>query len=135
MPTISLKDTVTIQVNGASVSVTNPIPVTLANGPSGVAAVSGTFTSTENSSTFTPIPGREFNVSVYGTFGATVQLKRSLDGGTTWLAITANGTTLYSWSGGTSVEYSETAEEPQYGALYRLQCTWTSGTVNYRISQ
>lgn len=135
MPTISLKDTVTIQVNGASVSVTNPIPVTLANGASGKDPVSGTFTSTTASANFTPIAGREFNISVWGTFGATVQLKRSFDGGVTWLALTAAGTTLYSWTGGTSVSYSEIAEEPQYNVLYQLQCTWTSGTVNYSISQ
>lgn len=74
-----------------------------------------------------------FNVSLWGTFVATVQLERSFDGGTTWLP-TAEDTT------GAAAAYSApvslVADEPEHQVLHRLNCTaWTSGTVNYRLSQ
>lgn len=99
---------------------------------SGVTAVSGTFVATGQSATFIPIAGRAFNISLWGTFVATVQLERSFDGGTTWLPLTAAGTQLYVWT----APASELAQDDEYGVRYRLNCTaYTSGTVNYRISQ
>ena len=100
--------------------------------PSGRAPVTGTFTATGQSSSFTPVCGRSFNVSLWGTFSGGAQLERSFDGGTTWLPITAAGTQLYKWTG----PASEVVDEAEYGVLYRLNCTaYTSGTINYRISQ
>lgn len=94
--------------------------------------VAGTFVATGTSSSFAPLPGRSFNVSLWGTFVGSVTLKRSFDGGTTWLPITALGSALYSWSG----PVSEQTQEDESGVLYRLECTaYTSGTVNYRVSQ
>lgn len=99
--------------------------------PSGRAPVAGTFGATGQSAAFSPICGRMFNVSVWGTFVGSVQLERSFNG-STWLPITAAGVQLYAWS----APASEPAEEPEYGVLYRLNCTaYTSGTVNYRVSQ
>lgn len=100
--------------------------------PSAKTAITGTFAATGQSASFTPIAGREFNVTLRGTFVATVQLERSFDAGANWSPITAAGTQLYLWT----APASETAEEPQYGVLYRLNDTaYTSGTVTYRISQ
>lgn len=102
------------------------------------ARVTGSFTGTGQSGTFMtqrltsnqePWPG---NVSLWGTFVGTVQLERSFDQGTTWLPITAGGTQIYVWT----APASETFEEPEGGVYYRLNCTaYTSGTINYRISQ
>ena len=74
----------------------------------------------------------KFNVSLWGTFVATAQLERSFDGGTTWLPCTDNSGTVQTWSAAMTI----VAEEPESGVLYRLNCTaYTSGTVNYRVSQ
>ncbi|MEY3774316.1 MAG: hypothetical protein RLZZ129_1096, partial [Verrucomicrobiota bacterium] len=48
----------------------------------------GTFTGTGRSAAFIPKQGSAFNVSVWGTFSATVQMQRSFDNGTTWLPLT-----------------------------------------------
>lgn len=111
----------------------NPItPAKDMTSASGLAPVTGSFSATGPSVAFSPIASRAFNVSLWGTFSATIQLERSFDGGTTWLPITAAGTQLYLWT----APASEVAEEYEYGVQYRVRCTfYTSGTVNYRISQ
>ncbi|WP_426043709.1 hypothetical protein [Caulobacter sp. DWR3-1-2] len=107
---------------------------------SGVAPVTGAFTATGNGAVFTPAAGRPFNLTVYATGGtapgsalnATVYLARSIDGGTTYLPITATGAQLFSF---TTVA-NESLYETQTGVTYRLICTlYTSGTVNYRFAQ
>jgi len=75
----------------------------------------------------------DFNVSLWGTFTATVQVERSFDGGVTFLAVSKD-------TGGGAASYtapcSVICDEPEKGVLYRLSCTaYTSGTVNYRISR
>ena len=101
-------------------------------GASGVTPVTGTFTATGQSASFDPLAGRKFNITLWGTFSATVQLERSFDGGTTWQYLTSGGTQTYKW---TAIA-SEQNQEDEYIAIYRLNCTaFTSGTVNYRISQ
>lgn len=90
----------------------------------------GTFTSTTNSASFSPVAGKPFNITLTGTFSATVQLKRSFDNGSTWSALTVESTTLCSWTGNISTSWVET----EANVLYRLECTYSSGTVTYRIS-
>jgi hypothetical protein len=93
--------------------------------------LAGTFTGATNSAAAT-IYG-SFNVSLWGTFGATVQLQRTFDGGVTWLPVSADvaGDALV-WGAPFSGTWTEV--EKQVG--YRLVCTaYVSGTVNYRISQ
>jgi len=98
---------------------------------SGKTAVTGTCTSTTNSSAFTPIPNRGINVTLSGTFVANEVLQRSFDGGTTWFPITIGGQSILY-----NTPVSELAwSEPESGVQIRLACTWTSGTVTYRISQ
>lgn len=101
-----------------------------------VAPITGTFTGTGSSGSAIPERGATangaapFNVSLWGTFSATVQLERSFDGAL-WLPITARGSPI-----SFTAPCTEVFEEPEDGVLYRLTCTaYTSGTVNYRISQ
>ena len=99
---------------------------------SGQVPVSGALTATAQTTAFSPLAGRGFNISLWGTFTATIQLERSFDAGTTWLPITAAGTQLYRWS----APASESASDDETGVRYRLDCTYfSSGTINYRISQ
>ena len=91
------------------------------------AAISAANTWTEPLNVRGPVKGSAgFNVSVWGTFIATVTLQRSFDGGTTWLEVN-------SWTA--PVEARD--EEPE-GALYRIGVDagdYTSGTVNVRLGQ
>jgi hypothetical protein len=98
-------------------------------GATSVSVVSGTFTSSTQSSTFNPLAGRGFNLSLWGTFVASIVLERRLDG-TNWLPCTSMGSTV-TFTGACT----EVCLEPKAGVDYRLNCTWTSGTVNYRLEQ
>lgn len=70
------------------------------------------------------------NISLWGTFVATVQVERSFDNGTTWLPLTALGSSIPF-----TAPASEVFDEGETGVQYRLNCTsYTSGTVNYRLS-
>ncbi|MCP4640738.1 MAG: hypothetical protein GY851_09910 [bacterium] len=69
-----------------------------------------------------------FNVSVSGTFTATVTVQRSFDSGSTWLDMP----TAY-----TSATQA-TLTEPERDVLYRIGVKaggYTSGTANVRLSQ
>ena len=100
------------------------------------APLTGSLTSATQSGTYSPeglgpVPA-ELNVSIWGTFSASVRLERSFDGGTTWLPLTAAGYSMYAWT----APASETLEEVEANVLYRFDCTaYTSGTINYRLSQ
>lgn len=99
--------------------------------------LTGTFTATGQSASFQPDgiddrAGIQFNVSLWGTFVGTVQLERSFDNGTTWLPITSAGAAAFKYT----APASESVSEPEADTLYRLNCTaYTSGTVNYRLSE
>ena len=68
-------------------------------------------------------------------FSATIQIERSFDGGKTWIVASSDRIgTIAQFTTGTPV--SITFGEPEKNVLYRLNCiAYTSGTVNYRISQ
>jgi hypothetical protein len=98
--------------------------------------------------TFTPTgnivsTGTDAKVVITGaaiTFDATVQLERSFDGGKTWvicnLGAPAQTPVIAQWTGATVAPVSITFGEPEKNVYYRLNCTaYTSGTINYRISQ
>jgi hypothetical protein len=73
----------------------------------------------------------QFNISVQGTFVATYQIVRSIDGGITWGSITSLGTP-YSFTG----PLNETFSEIQNGALYAISVTsYTSGTLLWVMGQ
>lgn len=146
-----LGGTLTVQLSGSSVTISGPVTVSNeveikndAGSPvptnntgaglsaSGKTAVAGSFTGATSSGAFTPLAGRPFNISLWGTFSATVVLERSFDAGSTWLPLTAGDIALFTWS----APASEVNEEAEVGVQYRLRCSaFTSGTVNYRVSQ
>lgn len=94
--------------------------------------IRGAFTATGNSENFRRDPGRgAFNMSLWGTFVGTVIPERSFDGGDTFLPLTALGSSI-----SFTAPCTEIFEEPEAGVLYRLRCSaYTSGTINYRLSQ
>jgi hypothetical protein len=105
-----------------------------------MANVTGSFTATGQSASFTPrVATRDtqsgnFSVWLSGTAVASVQLEASFDNGTTWCQIYAGGSQLYVWSYN-SVNLKEAVEECEQGVIYRLNCTaYTSGTLAYRLS-
>lgn len=101
--------------------------------PANVTNIASAFTGTGQSGSFRPAAGRPFNVSVWGTFVGTVELERSFDAGSTWLDCSRDsaGTTA-----SFTAPFSVVVEEPEVGVIYRLNCSaYTSGTINYRISQ
>jgi hypothetical protein len=91
----------------------------------------GTFTAT-GGGTAVPIARRgDLNISLWGTFTATVTLERSYDG-STWLPLTYLDGVALSWTAPMSTAFTVS----DAGASYRFNCTaFTSGTVNWRISQ
>ncbi len=94
--------------------------------------VSGSLSAGGLTPSFLPLAGRAFNISLWGSFVASVELRRSFDKGATWLPITASGVQLYAWT----APASESAQEDEVGVLYCLDCTsFVSGLVNYRVSQ
>lgn len=67
-----------------------------------------------------------FNLSIWGTFAATVHLQRSFNGGATWLDVATY-----------TAPVEDVGNEP-VGALYRAGVKtggFTSGTVNVRLGQ
>lgn len=92
--------------------------------------VSGTFTGTANG-TSAQFLG-QFNVSMWGTYSATVILERSFDGGTTFLPLPTDTIgTANAYTAPTTL----VVNEPEPGAIYRLRCSvYASGTVNYRLA-
>lgn len=111
-----------------------PLVITTSNPASGQSPVTGTFTASGQTSTsFTPIAGRPFNVTISGTFvtGST-QLQRSFDNGTTWFNLTSGGSGIMLFTAGASEQYTES----ETGVRYRLRCNaLVSGSIVYRISQ
>jgi hypothetical protein len=97
----------------------------------GIGRVEGSFTASGQSAGM--VAGRAVNLTLSGTFVATVTLERSFDGGTTWHPVfTSDGLVARQFTAPISL----TAYEPEEGVLYRLNCnSYTSGTVTYRMSR
>ncbi len=94
--------------------------------------ITGSFPGTGVSASSAFFPGG-INIVITGTFTATVKVRRSFDGGITWVFLDSdlNGTDLTFTAPGNVI-----AEEVESAALWSLECTaFTSGTINYRVSQ
>lgn len=105
-------------------------PASLTHGPNlfaqfAVGAAAITVGGADNNATFT---------DAAATWGGTVQLERSFDGGKTFLCCNIGGSgILAQYASLSSVQL--TFGEPEKEVLYRLNCTvYSSGTINYRIS-
>lgn len=99
-------------------------------------SVTGSFTATGQSAALL-VKGiddrREIpvNMSLRGTFVGSVAVERKFDGDANWYPLTALGSTI-AFTG----PCSEIFYEAEAGMTYRLNCTaFTSGTINYRLSQ
>ncbi len=91
--------------------------------------ISGTFTGTGAGTSIT-IKG-DFNVSLFGTFVATVILERSFDG-VSWFPATLIDGSPISLTDAASIEWTET----EGGVDYRLSCIeYSSGAINWRVRQ
>lgn len=92
--------------------------------------LSGSFTATGGGASAALLGN--LTASLWGTFVGTVQLQRSFDGGTTWIACTDEAGAALALSAPGQMVQAET--EP--GVLYRLNCTaYTSGTIAWQIAQ
>lgn len=92
--------------------------------------ISGTFVGTGNSTSAQFLGA--FNVTLSGTYVATVILERSFDGGTTFMPVSTDtiGTTNAYTAPMTLV-----VNENEPGTFYRLRCSsYGSGTVTYRLA-
>jgi hypothetical protein len=98
------------------------------------APVSGTFTAnSQRSASFRPMAGVPFNYDLNGTWVGTVQLERSFDGGVTWNAVSKDVSGAAT-SHTTVMSFNRV--ETEGGVLYSWHVTaFTSGTINYRLSQ
>ncbi len=84
--------------------------------------LSHTVTSTGASQSF-EIFKSPYNLSIYGTFSATINLERSFDEGATWQVVRVF-----------TIASERIGDEPEPGTLYRFNCTsYTSGTANCRL--
>lgn len=93
----------------------------------------GSFSGTGNGNGCTPTTGN-FNVAISGTFVGTVQLQKNFDNGTWgWTPVSQNATgAAASYTAPVAMQMTEFEQ----GVSYRWVCTaYTSGTINYRISQ
>lgn len=96
--------------------------------------LTGNFTATGESE-WVALRG-DFNMNLMGGEG-TVQLERSFNGGAGSFTVSKNTDgDPASYVLTANQEISLSGNEPESGVLYRLACTaYTSGTINYRISQ
>lgn len=84
--------------------------------------LSHTVTSAGESSSFEVFKS-PYNLSISGTFEATINLERSFDEGATWLVVKVF-----------TLPAEKIGDEPEPGSLYRFNCTsYTSGTANCRL--
>lgn len=78
------------------------------------------------------MPPGDFNMQLSGTFVATVVVECSLDGGTTAVPVCdeSGAPVLYSTPG------NRVGQSVESDTLVRVRvATWTSGTVNWRVSR
>ena len=91
----------------------------------GTETITETFTSAVNGSEESYISQKRYNVTIGGTFVATIQLQRSFDRGTTWSTVKE-----------VTAAYDGVGIEPEPGVLYRFACTaFTSGSAVCRLGQ
>jgi len=91
--------------------------------------ISDSFTGVANGANFKPTTRRgqsettEFNISISGTFVATIELQRSLDDGVTFALVKSY-----------SAPIEELGREPETKPVYRFACTaFTSGQADTRL--
>ena len=127
-----------LQVGGADVAAGNALPARItgtAYQPSGVAPVAGSLAAAGASAAITPIAGRQAYLTLSGGTSLTGAVQWSLDGGTSWAAITVEGMPLGMIAyAGTPIAVPLPICQ-QAGVLMRLMASAIVGTVAYQLSQ
>ena len=113
------------------VSAANPIPIQ--EQPfSAAPALTGTLSTSGQAGPWQPRAGRAVVLTLTGTWTGTVKLLRSIDGGTTKIPLTANGSAYGVFAGNVC---EPVWEESEAAAVLYLDATLTSGTLAYRMGQ
>ena len=116
-----------------AVTPASPLPVATTVIAATSTPLTGSSGTTGAAGPFVPQLGRAIRVVLSGSWTGTVQLLRSIDGGTTRLPITyPDGSARGSWS--TNIN-SRVVEESEAGATYYLAITLSDGTLSYRIAK
>ena len=115
-----------------AVDPTHPLPTAETLTASGVTPLTGTTAASTLIGPFTPRLGRAINLTLTGSWSGSVQLQRSIDGGTTRQPVTAGG---QPWATFTANCNEPIAEETEAGATYYLSVTLAGGTLGYRVAQ
>jgi hypothetical protein len=111
----------------------NPLPTHAWLGVADSTPIAGSTSMSGLLGPFTPELGRLIWVTLSGSWSGTVQLLRSVDGGTTRLPVTyGDGTVKGTYSGNMN---AAVAEETVAGAVWYLDVTLGSGTLNFRLEQ
>lgn len=79
-----------------------------------------------------------FNLAMWGTFTGTILVEKTYDGGTTWVPVAQDvaGTPASYSLALTASGINLTLCEIETQVAWRIRCTaYTSGTLNYRLSQ
>jgi hypothetical protein len=123
--------------NARQVSATSPLPVTLSAAATGSGTtppppLAGTTSATTTLGPFTPVADKPMILTLTGTWAGSVQLLRSIDGGTTRLPLSLAGTP---WGIYTGPVCEPVWEETEAGARFYLKFAPTSGAVTYRLAQ
>lgn len=119
--------------DGVIVAAASPLPVTVAEPePVSSTPLAGSTSSTTVLGPFEPVAGRAIWLSLSGTWTGTVRVKRSVDGGTTKLPLTAGGEP---WGSFTANACEPVGYDGETGAAYYLDATLASGTLTYRLAQ
>lgn len=113
------------------VEVGKPLPVSL-SAQSPTAALNGQTSMNTLVGPFTPVSGRQVILILSGSWEGSVQLERSVDGGTTRHKLTVVGSP-WGYYVGNACEVVWVEEEDD-AELY-LDIAITSGTLGYRIAQ
>ena len=109
-----------------------PLPVTASFGSATSTPLGGTASSSTVAGPFTPDLGRSIWLTLSGTWSGSVEVKRSVDGGTTKLPLTAGGV---AWSKFTANACEPVAEESRQDATYYLDIALVSGSLDYEVAQ
>lgn len=119
--------------NGVPVDAANPLPVALSEpAPAVSTPLAGSTAASGALGPFTPVAGKAIWLSLSGTWTGSVAVKRSVNGGTTKLPLTAGG---LPWASFTGNACEPVAEDSESGATYYLEVTLASGTLTYRLAQ
>jgi hypothetical protein len=110
----------------------HPLPVTARVVAAGSAPLAGSASSDAVAGPFVPDLGRPILLTLSGSWSGSVQLTRSVDGGTTRLPVTLAGEAWGSYPGNCN---EPVWVESEAGATLHLAITIVSGTLAYRVSQ